>query len=113
MFRTHGINPPYSKMTENRSGNAERDPAPSTANPKRIADSEDSRHATPARPVQGQMTLGTSADDGGSGDHQRSGTSAINKAGRIWGDSMSPKVLCAGTSSERRRRAQASTRRPR
>jgi hypothetical protein len=28
MLRTHGINPPYSKMTENRSGKAERDPAP-------------------------------------------------------------------------------------
>jgi hypothetical protein len=27
--RTHGINPPYSKMTENRSGKGERDPAPS------------------------------------------------------------------------------------
>src|SRR6185312_931311 len=27
MLRTHGINPPYSKMTENRSGKAERDPA--------------------------------------------------------------------------------------
>jgi len=30
MLRTHGINPPYSKTTENRSGDAERDPAPST-----------------------------------------------------------------------------------
>ena len=29
MLLTHGINPPYSKMTENRSGKAERDPAPS------------------------------------------------------------------------------------
>ena len=28
MMRTHGINPPYLKMTENRSGKAERDPAP-------------------------------------------------------------------------------------
>src|SRR5438874_2678760 len=28
MLGTHGINPPYSKMTENRSGKAERDPAP-------------------------------------------------------------------------------------
>jgi len=29
MVRTHGINPPYSTMTENRGGKAERDPAPS------------------------------------------------------------------------------------
>ena len=30
MLLTHGINPPYSKMTENRSGKAPRDnPAPS------------------------------------------------------------------------------------
>jgi hypothetical protein len=34
MFRTHGINPPYSKMTENRSGNAERDPAPAHVEPE-------------------------------------------------------------------------------
>src|SRR5262249_26684518 len=35
MLRTHGINPPYSKMTENRSGRAERDPAPSRPRTRR------------------------------------------------------------------------------
>jgi len=38
MLRTHGINPPYSKTTENRSGKVERDPgAQHTSNPKRVA----------------------------------------------------------------------------
>jgi len=47
-------------MTENRSGNAERDPAPSTSNPKRVADFRGSQvfdFRTPRR--TGQRTLET------------------------------------------------------
>ena len=66
MLGSHEINPPSSEMTENRSGKAERDPAPQqTSNSKRITDFRRSQ-VCDSRPPRctGQMTLENSADDG-------------------------------------------------
>src|SRR5690242_19807883 len=74
MVGTHGINPPYSKMSGNRSGQAERDPRPATLNPQRIADFRRSEVCDlPPAPMHGAEDHWNSADDGAGGLFASSG----------------------------------------
>jgi hypothetical protein len=68
MVRTHGINPPYSTMTENRGAKAERKPAP--ANLEREENSRFPKiQSGPLEP--GRRRLCQTADDGNGYSHRR------------------------------------------